>query len=167
MVWPIRRKEVQQVFGLFIWRGPCPLDSVWIIAGSFVSAFIPAFKKCRQLKEHRRGYQRVKSKPSSPWDSTGRGIRHRPSHPWLYSAFVGGQRGFRLPLFALFLGWVGASAAIECMDQFSEFTSLITPHRRRIFVFILKPRLFISVGVRCQNMPFQKLSVLGALNVGA
>lgn len=28
------------------------------------------------------------------------GIRHRPSHPWLYSAFVGGQRGFR-PRFLL------------------------------------------------------------------
>lgn len=150
MVWPIRREKVQQVFGLFIWRGPCPLDSVWIIAGSFVSAFIPAFKKCRQLKEHRRGYQRVKSKPSSPWDSAGRGIRHRPSHPWLYSVFVGGQRGFRLPLFTLFFGLGGgfgshwAHGPVLC-----EFTSLITPHRRRIFVFILKPWLFISVGVRC------------------
>lgn len=43
------------------------------------------------------------------------GIRHRPSHPWLYSAFVGGQRGFRLPLFAL---GGEAAAAIERMEQF-------------------------------------------------
>lgn len=92
------------------------------------------------------------------------GIRHRPSHPWLYSAFVGGQRGFRLPLFAP-RGGSGSHWAHGAI--LSEFTSLITPRRRRIFVFILKPRLLISVGVRCWNMLFQKLSVLGALNVGA
>lgn len=41
------------------------------------------------------------------------GVRHRPSHPWLYSAFVGGQRGFRLPLFVL---GGGGAATIECME---------------------------------------------------
>lgn len=84
MAQPIRREEVQQVFGLFIWRGPCPLDSVWIIAGSFVSAFISALKKRRRLKEHRRGNQRVKSEPSSPWDSTGRELdTGRPIHGFI------------------------------------------------------------------------------------
>ncbi|KAK0149876.1 Histone-lysine N-methyltransferase 2A [Merluccius polli] len=33
-------------------------DSVWIGAGSFVSAFILALTKCGRLKEHRQGYQR-------------------------------------------------------------------------------------------------------------
>lgn len=43
------------------------------------------------------------------------GIRHRTSHPWLYSAFVGGQRGFSPPAF--FSG--GAGATIARTEQFS------------------------------------------------
>lgn len=40
-----------------------PRDSVWIGAGSFVSAFILALTKCGRLKEHRQGYQRVRGDP--------------------------------------------------------------------------------------------------------
>lgn len=40
-----------------------PKDSVWIGAGSFVSAFIPALTKCSRLKEHMQGYQRVRGDP--------------------------------------------------------------------------------------------------------
>lgn len=40
-----------------------PKDSVWIGAGSFVSAFILALTKCSRLKEHMQGYQRVRGDP--------------------------------------------------------------------------------------------------------
>lgn len=54
-VWPIK------------WEDPHPLthlrDSVWIGAGSFVSAFILALTKCGRLKERRQGYQRVRDDP--------------------------------------------------------------------------------------------------------
>lgn len=44
---------------------PCthPQDSMWIGAGSFVSAFILALTKCSRLKEHMQGYQRVQCDP--------------------------------------------------------------------------------------------------------
>ncbi|KAA0701457.1 hypothetical protein E1301_Tti023986 [Triplophysa tibetana] len=41
-------------------------------------------EKHRRLKEHRRGNQRVKSEPSSPWDSTGRELdTGRPIHGFI------------------------------------------------------------------------------------
>lgn len=66
---------VQQVFGLFKWKTPTttplyplthPRDSVWIGAGSFVSAFILVLTECERLKEHMQGYQRVQGDPPYP-----------------------------------------------------------------------------------------------------
>lgn len=52
----------------------------------------------------------------------------------------------------------GAGEAIERMEQFSPNLCPSLHLAGGTFVFILKPRLLISVGVRCWNMLFQKLS---------
>lgn len=84
-----------------------PQDSVWIGAGSFVSAFILAPHKVRAAERAHAGISKgagrtppsppnltplptphpPPSPPQSPQrDNAGRRISHRPSHPWLYSA---------------------------------------------------------------------------------
>lgn len=91
-----------------------------------LSAFIPAFMKCRRLKEHRHGYQRVKSEASSPRDNAGRRISHRPSHPLLYSALAGGQRVFTSAFRAV------RKPSIVCGVGPPYFMPLVTPRRRRL-----------------------------------
>lgn len=120
------------------------------LCGRALSAFIPAFMKCRWLKEHRHGYQRVKSEASSPRDNAGRRISHRPSHPRLYSALAGDQRVFASAFRAV------RKPSIVCLFGAGppDFMSLIAPRRRRVlsFVFIRVPVGAASpcpVGVRC------------------
>lgn len=96
------------------------------LCGRALSAFIPAFMKCRWLKEHRHGYQRVKSEASSPRDNAGRRISHRPSHPLLYSALAGGQRVFTSAFRAV------RKPSIVCGVGPPYFMPLVTPRRRRL-----------------------------------
>lgn len=68
-----------------------PQDSVWIGAGSFVSAFILAPHKVRVAERAHAGISKGAGRPPPPptspqRDNAGRRISHRPSHPWLYSA---------------------------------------------------------------------------------
>lgn len=65
-----------------------PQDSVWIGAGSFVSAFIQALHKVRAAERAHAGISKGAGRPPPPpqRDSAGRRISHSPSHPWLYSA---------------------------------------------------------------------------------
>lgn len=62
-----------------------PRDSVWIGAGSFVSAFILALTKCGRLKEHRQGYQRVRGDPPPPNGTTlgGELVTDPPIHGFI------------------------------------------------------------------------------------
>lgn len=62
-----------------------PQDSVWIGAGSFVSAFIPALTKCGRLKEHMQGYQRVQGDPLLPNGTTlgGELVTDPPIHGFI------------------------------------------------------------------------------------
>lgn len=62
-----------------------PRDSVWIVAGSFVSAFILALTKCGRLKERRQGYQRVRGDPPPPNDTTlgGELVTDPPIHGFI------------------------------------------------------------------------------------
>lgn len=62
-----------------------PRDSVWIGAGSFVSAFILALTKCGRLKECRQGYQRVWGDPPPPNGTTlgGELVTDPPIHGFI------------------------------------------------------------------------------------
>lgn len=62
-----------------------PQDSVWIGAGSFVSAFILALTKYGRLKEHMQGYQRVQGEPPPPHGTTlgGELVTDPPIHGFI------------------------------------------------------------------------------------
>lgn len=62
-----------------------PRDSMWIGAGSFVSAFILALTKWGRLKEHMQGYQRVQGDPPPPNGTTlgGELVTDPPIHGFI------------------------------------------------------------------------------------
>lgn len=88
-----------------------PQDSMWIGAGSFVSAFILAPHKVRAAERAHAGISKgagrhpTPSPPTPQWDNAGRRISHRPSHPWLYTEQT-----------ALGVAWLGVRQQLCCLN---------------------------------------------------